>query len=161
MVLYWNDEGTVACEAHAPKRGGRVWRSERWRRPSKAVADALSCDSCAKERRPRPTTGRFSRAAPSRTEATDVVVALPVGLSCDLCGGRADRVLIDDPEQLPACFAPENIAARLGCGPCDDGMWSRAYPLEAADAPGARSLAIARRRAEMRGQVEPAQAMAA
>jgi hypothetical protein len=151
MVLYWNDEGTVACEAHAPKAGGRVWRNEHWRRPSKAVAGALSCDACAKERRSRRTKAQAGINSSSASEP-GVVVALPVGLRCELCGGTSDRVLIDDPEQLPACFLPEKIAARLGCGSCDDGKWSRVYPIEAAEASAARSCAIARRRAEMRGE---------
>lgn len=166
MAIYWNEEGMVACEAHAPPKGGRVWQDERWRRPSKAVAGALSCDGCNKEhsaRQAQTRAGPRRRAAPLRTKAPapGVVVALCVALSCDLCGGPADRVLIDDPEQLPDCFPPDPIAARLGCGACDDGAWSRVYPVEAADAPAARTRAIARRRAEMRGEEEIPVAVAA
>lgn len=158
MELYWNDDGVVACAVHAPKPGGGVWRNERWRRPSEALSGELSCDACTKERRPRRSRaqagGRPRAASRSEVPGGGVVVALSVALSCEFCTRPADRVLIDDPEQLPACLPPERIAARLGCGACDDGAWSRVYPVEAKDAAGARARAIARRRAEMRGEDE-------
>lgn len=31
-TLYWSEDGSIACEKHAPYRGSDTWRSGRWSR---------------------------------------------------------------------------------------------------------------------------------
>lgn len=36
-VLFWNNNGRIACERHAPAKGTDTWKSERWSKVPQAA----------------------------------------------------------------------------------------------------------------------------
>lgn len=75
---------------------------------------------------------------------------------CEFCRDQPGTlVAIDDPEHLPAELRQDRHAARVTCPACDDGAWSRVYPLpEGFTLAGARSWGLARRARDLRGEGE-------
>lgn len=156
--LYWNADGTVACKRHVPKRSNPIFEAEAWAEVRPSLARRLACDRCEAaaatpatpalpSRRPRAQAARSSArrllVVPRPTYATSA-------LSCHFCQAPADRMLIEDPEQLPPELRPDPVSAQPGCGACDDGTWSRVYPIEGDTLIAARAAAIARRIDEAR-----------
>lgn len=139
--LMWDKDGTVACEKHVPDPGDPAFVAGRWLEVRANLLRTLACDLCAGA-----TAPSRRKAPPRRLRLVTPSPAPPAGaLSCHFCKKPADRMLVEDPEQLPAEFPPDPVSAQPGCADCDDGTWSRVYPIEADTKEGARAAAIARR----------------
>lgn len=47
-TLFWNEQGQICCQTHAPYKGTDTWNWERWRKVAlrDIVANKLQCESC-------------------------------------------------------------------------------------------------------------------
>jgi hypothetical protein len=97
-TLYFNENGSVECREHAPRKGTQTWKLDRWRKATEEDIEAL-------KREFGPNLGCVTCAQPRVSEATDAAPPAKAGPERPKKNGRktkADLTLGDLAERYVA-----------------------------------------------------------